>query len=111
MPPPFLWNFCLLLTILGEECKQFITNAGNQDPLTQKEVLTMKRVFMSFIAFSLLIPFLMSCNEGKQKVTVSQSSEINEQVTAFTHVNLVPMTDETIVKDPVSYTHLTLPTN
>ena len=59
----------------------------------------MKRAFMSFIAFSLLIPFLMSCNEGKQKVTVSQSSEINEQYTAFTHVNLVPMTDETIVKD------------
>ncbi|MBW2002340.1 MAG: amidohydrolase family protein [Deltaproteobacteria bacterium] len=59
----------------------------------------MKRAFKSFIAFALLIPILMSCNGGMEEVMASQPSETNEQVTAFTNVNLVPMTDETIVKD------------
>jgi len=59
----------------------------------------MKRAFKSFISFSLLIPILMSCDLGKQQVTASRHSETNEQVTAFKNVNLVPMTDEKIVKD------------
>lgn len=53
----------------------------------KKKVLTIKRDFKFFIAFALLIPILMSCNVGKR------------QVTAFKNVNLVPMTDEKIVKD------------
>jgi len=59
----------------------------------------MKRAFTFFIAFALLIPILMSCNVGKQEVTATQPIETNEQVTAFKNINLVPMTDETIVKD------------
>jgi len=41
----------------------------------------------------------MSCDLGNQQVTASRHSETNEQVTAFKNVNLVPMTDEKIVKD------------
>jgi len=59
----------------------------------------MKRAFKSFISFALLIPILMSCNVGKQQVTASRPSERKEQVTAFMNVNLVPMTDEKIVKN------------
>ena len=59
----------------------------------------MKRAFKYFVAFALFIPILMCCNEGRQQVTASQPSETNEQVTVFKNINLVPMTDETIVKD------------
>ena len=59
----------------------------------------MKRAFKSFISFALLIPILMSCNVGKQQVTAPRPSERKQQVTAFMNVNLVPMTDEKIVKN------------
>jgi len=59
----------------------------------------MKRIFMVFIAFALLIPILMSCNNEKQKGKASQLIETSEQVTAFKNINLVPMTDEKVLKD------------
>ena len=64
-------------------------NRNNQirSPKSKAIICNKKKVFKFFIAFALLIPILMSCNVGKR------------QVTAFKNVNLVPMTDENIVKD------------
>lgn len=59
----------------------------------------MKRAFKSLAAVALLVLISTNCSARMPQVTTSSSSERNQQVTAFKNINLVPMTDETIVKD------------
>jgi hypothetical protein len=66
---------------------------------TQTEVVTMKSDFKSLAAFALLSLFFFSCGEREQQVTAVRSSEKKSQVTAFTNVNLVPMTEKRIRED------------
>jgi imidazolonepropionase-like amidohydrolase len=67
--------------------------------LTQKEVLGVKRAFKSLAAVALLILIFTNSSAKMPQVTTSSSSERKQRVTAFRNVNLVPMTDEKIVKD------------
>jgi imidazolonepropionase-like amidohydrolase len=76
-----------------------LANAANEDALTRKEVLYMKRAFKSLAAFAVLVLIFFNCGEREQTVTALPSSENKSQVTAFTNVNLVPMTAERILED------------
>ena len=59
----------------------------------------MKRAFNFLTAVALLFLIITNCSTGMPQVTTSSSSERNQQVTIFKNINLVPMTDEKIVKD------------
>ncbi len=59
----------------------------------------MKKASRSFIGLALLFLTLASCSARREQVTTPRLRAGEEQITAFTGVNLIPMTDERIVPD------------
>ncbi|MBW2311383.1 MAG: hypothetical protein JRF35_09965 [Deltaproteobacteria bacterium] len=59
----------------------------------------MKKAFSSLVAFALFALIFAGCNTGKEQTTQTAPKERKPSITAFKHLNLMPMTEERIIED------------
>lgn len=59
----------------------------------------MKKAFSSLVAFALLSLMFTGCNRSKEQTTEVAPKERKQSITAFKHVNLVPMNEERIIEN------------
>ena len=63
------------------------------------EISSMKRIMKSIGLWVGITMILMSCGRSSQQIQTTRQADPEGGITAFTHVNLVPMTAEIILED------------